>query len=59
MHKMVTITEVAKRLGITPRTIKRWEKARKVKKAKRNYRGWRMYDQFDVQEMAHYFERGA
>ncbi|GJQ57602.1 MAG: MerR family transcriptional regulator [Candidatus Scalindua sp. AMX11] len=59
MHKMITITEVAKKLGITPRTIKRWEEAGKVKKARRNYRGWRVYDQFDAEEMARYFGREA
>ncbi|MDR4503229.1 MAG: helix-turn-helix domain-containing protein [Candidatus Scalindua sp.] len=59
MNKMKTITEVAKKLGITPRTIKRWEKTGKVKKAKRNYRGWRVYDKFDVEELKRYIGKEA
>ena len=51
MYKMLTITEVAKKLEITPKTIKRWEKSGKVKKPKRNYRGWRVYDQADTEEL--------
>lgn len=43
----MTITDIAERLKITPRTIVRWEKAGKVKRAKRNWRGWRIYDQED------------
>jgi excisionase family DNA binding protein len=34
MEKMMTITEVAKMLGISPRTIERWEETGKVKKSK-------------------------
>ena len=51
MNKMMTITEVAKKLEVNPRTIKRWEKAGKIKKPKRNYRGWRVYNKSDAEKL--------
>ncbi len=51
MEKMMTITEVAKMLRISPRTIERWEKTGKVKKAKRDQRGWRVYNQKDAEKL--------
>ncbi len=33
MNGRLTITEVADRVGVTARTIRRWETARKVRKA--------------------------
>ncbi len=44
----MTITEVAEIVGISPKTIVRWEKVGKVKKAKRDWRGWRVYDEEDL-----------
>ena len=46
--KRMTITEVADIVGISPKTIVRWEKVGKVKKAKRDWRGWRVYDELDL-----------
>lgn len=43
----MTITDVAQKLGVTTKTVMRWEKAKKVKKAKRDWRGWRIYDKND------------
>jgi len=43
----MTITDVAEKLGVTTKTIMRWEKAKKVRKAKRDWRGWRIYDKDD------------
>ena len=48
MNKRMTITEVADMVGISPKTIVRWEKVGKVKKAKRDWRGWRFYDERDL-----------
>ncbi len=48
MKEMMTITEVAKMLGISPSTIKKWEEMRK---AKRDQRGWRVYDQNDAEKL--------
>ena len=45
MDKRMTITEVAGIVGISPKTIVRWEKNGKVRKAKRDWRGWRVYDE--------------
>ena len=47
----LTITDVAKELGITPRTIMRWEKAGKIKQAKRDWRGWRIYSDEELSLM--------
>jgi len=45
----MTITEVAEIVGISPKTIVRWEKVGKVKKAKRDWRGWRIYSEEDLE----------
>ncbi len=47
----MTITEVAEIVGISPKTIIRWEKIGKVKKAKRDWRGWRVYGQDDLRSI--------
>ena len=46
-----SITEVAEKLGVTPKTITRWEKSGKIKMAKRDWRGWRVYSQEEIEEM--------
>ena len=48
---MMTITDVAERLGVTTKTITRWEKAGKVNRAKRDWRGWRVYDKDDFKRI--------
>ena len=48
---MMTITDVAERIGVTPKTIVRWEKAKKVGRAKRDWRGWRVYDKDDFKKL--------
>ncbi len=48
---MMSITEVAKMLRISPSTIKKWEEMGKVKRAKRDRRGWRVYDQNDAEKL--------
>ena len=47
----LTITEVAEIVGISPKTIVRWEKVGKVRKAKRDWRGWRVYDEMDMKHI--------
>jgi len=47
----LTITEVAEQLGVTSKTITRWEKAGKIKRAKRDWKGWRVYSTEDVDMM--------
>ena len=46
--KLMTITEVAQIVGISAKTIMRWEKMGKIKKSKRNWRSWRVYDENDL-----------
>ncbi len=46
--KRLTITEVAEMVGISPKTLARWEKVGKIKKPKRDWRGWRVYEEADV-----------
>lgn len=56
MNKRMTITEVAEIVGISPKTIVRWEKVGKVKKAKRDWRGWRIYDEHDLDSIRQFRE---
>ena len=49
-HRM-TITQVADRIGVTPKTIIRWEKSGKVGRPKRDWRGWRIYDRDDLRQL--------
>ncbi|MDB4349540.1 polysaccharide biosynthesis/export family protein [Omnitrophica bacterium] len=56
MKGRLSITEVAKTLGITPRTIMRWEKAGKIKRSKRDWRGWRFYTRDDIEEIRKFHE---
>lgn len=52
----LSITEVAKSVGVTPRTIMRWEKTGKIKRSKRDWRGWRFYQKEEVEEIKKFFE---
>ncbi len=51
MNNMMSIREAAGRVGVSIRTIMRWEAAGKVVKAKRDYRKWRVYNHDDVEEL--------
>ena len=52
----MTITEVAELVGISPKTLARWEKVGKIRKPKRDWRGWRVYDQLDLQQIKQFHE---
>jgi len=54
--KRLSITDVAKAVGVTPRTIMRWEKAGKIKKSKRDWRGWRFYLEEEVDAIRKFYE---
>ncbi|MCA9404823.1 MAG: MerR family transcriptional regulator, partial [Candidatus Omnitrophica bacterium] len=56
VNKRMTITEVAEIVGISPKTIVRWEKVGKVRKAKRDWRGWRVYDEDDLESIKQFRE---
>ncbi|HAM41321.1 MAG: hypothetical protein A3I71_04675 [Omnitrophica WOR_2 bacterium RIFCSPLOWO2_02_FULL_63_16] len=47
----LSVTKVAEELGVSAKTITRWEKAGKIKRAKRDWRGWRVYEPEDLDEM--------
>jgi len=47
----MTITDVADRIGVTPKTIVRWEKSGKIKISKRDWRGWRVYNKDDFKRL--------
>jgi DNA-binding transcriptional MerR regulator len=47
----LSITKIAEELGVSAKTITRWEKAGKIKRAKRDWRGWRVYEPEDLEEM--------
>jgi len=49
VKQRLTITEVAQMVGLSPKTITRWEKVGKIQKAKRDFRGWRIYDPREVE----------
>ena len=48
---ILTITEVAEKIGVVPKTIVRWEKSGKVKRAKRDWRGWRVYSEEELGQL--------
>ncbi len=51
-----TITEIAEIIGVSAKTIVRWEKLGKTPKAKRDWRGWRVYDDNDLIKIKNFFE---
>ena len=55
-HRM-TITDIADRIGVTPKTIIRWEKSGKVTRPKRDWRGWRVYDKGDLKTLKSFKEQ--
>lgn len=52
----MTITDIANRLGVTTKTIVRWEKSGKIGRAKRDWRGWRFYEKDDLKKLKEYKE---
>lgn len=55
-NQRLTVTEVAEQLGISVKTLLRWEKAGKIRKARRDWRGWRVYEPDDMSELKGFFE---
>lgn len=48
---LLTITEAAQLIGVSAKTIVRWEKAGKVRRSKRDFRGWRVFDGKDLKKL--------
>ena len=53
----MTITQAAKKVGVTPKTLLRWEKAGKTPRAKRDWRGWRVYEEEDLNRLVEFHDR--
>ncbi|GEM_PF-1204025 len=56
VKRRMTVTEVAEIIGISAKTIMRWEKMGKIRKPKRDWRGWRVYDERDVEQIRNFHE---
>lgn len=52
----MTITEVAEILGISAKTLARWEKVGKIRRPKRDFRGWRVYGENDLSDIKRFHE---
>ncbi len=52
----MTITQAAALVGVSPKTLLRWEKAGKTPRAKRDWRGWRVYREEDIKELIAFHE---
>jgi len=52
----MTITDISERIGVTPKTIVRWEKSGKIRRSKRDWRGWRVYDKNDLKVLRSFKE---
>jgi adenine-specific DNA-methyltransferase len=55
-NKRMTISEVASIVGISTKTLARWEKMGKIRKPKRDWRGWRVYEEEDLSEIKRFHE---
>jgi len=47
----LTITQAASKVGVSTKTIIRWEKAGRISRPKRDWRGWRVFSDQQVCEM--------
>jgi len=56
VKQRLTITEVAEMLGVSPKTLARWEKFGKIRKPKRDWRGWRVYEAADIEHIKEFHE---
>jgi DNA-binding transcriptional MerR regulator len=43
-----TINDLAKRLKISAKTLKKWEQEKKIPEARRNPFGWRLYTEHEM-----------
>ncbi len=56
INKRMTISEVADIVGVSTKTITRWEKLGRTPKAKRDWRGWRVYSETDLKGIKNFLE---
>lgn len=51
MKERFTIKIAAEKVGVSYKTIMRWEETGRIDGIKRDYKGWRMYTEKDVERM--------
>ena len=51
MNGRLTISDVADKVGVTSKTIIRWEKSGKIRIPKRDWKGWRFYSEDDLADI--------
>ncbi len=52
----MTITEAARKVGVSPKTLRRWEDSGKVPRSRKDWRGWRVYFPEDVDQLVAFHE---
>lgn len=55
--RRMTITEASNDLGISPKTLARWEKLGKISSPLRDFRGWRVYLPDDIERIKKFKNR--
>jgi len=45
----LTISDIAEKVGVSTKTLIRWEKSGKIRKVKRDWKGWRIYQSEDLE----------
>ena len=55
----MTSTEVCRQLGVSPKSLYLWERARKIPAPARDRRGWRAYSPAQVAAIRNFVGRGA
>jgi DNA-binding transcriptional MerR regulator len=50
----LTISEIARKVGVSAKTLVRWEKTGKIRKAKRDWKGWRVYLEDDLAKIQNF-----
>jgi len=56
VKERLTISKVAGEIGVTAKTLARWEKTGKISRPKRDWRGWRVYTQDDLNSIKLFHE---
>lgn len=51
------LKQAAKKVGVSPRTLLRWEEKEWIKPVPRDYKGWRVYDEALIAEILAFKEK--
>jgi len=55
--EIYTLKEAAKRVGVSPITLKRWLLSQKVAEVARNRNGWRVFTSKDIDRIRRFAEK--